>query len=150
MWSDSSSEEEIELLPASPIPSPPRDATTPPVEQSPSKEQSQESGQSDEPVPASHKSTDNDSNKPGEKRRKRTRKLVSKTYVDDSGFMVTEKVYESDSTDASEAEEIPKVTSKPASRSPTKAKPQDKKKKVSPVSNTGKKQMSLTSFFKKK
>ena len=39
-------------------------------------------------------------------------------------FSVTEKVYESDSTDASEAEEIPKVTSKPASRSPTKAKPQ--------------------------
>ncbi|CAD5116311.1 DgyrCDS5216 [Dimorphilus gyrociliatus] len=56
------------------------------------------------------------------KRRKRIRKQVTKTFVNDEGYMVTEKVYESASTDASEDElkkpesKKPVETSKPKKR----------------------------------
>ncbi|XP_032227454.2 DNA polymerase delta subunit 3 isoform X2 [Nematostella vectensis] len=76
------------------------------------------------------------------KRRKRQKVLHSKTYMNDEGFMVTEKVYESESTDASDEEP---VEVKPAE--PKKTSPQANKKAPDPKSA---KQSSLMSFFGKK
>lgn len=89
----------------------------------------------------------------GSRKRKRTRKLVPKHSVDEEGFMVTEKVWESDSTDASDVEEVKKVEekSKPGSAKPIKGdqKPKAPKKSVA-LPTKGKQQASLMSFFKKK
>ncbi|XP_064638777.1 DNA polymerase delta subunit 3-like isoform X2 [Lineus longissimus] len=134
-WESSSEEEDIE----SPVPSPPPSPTpmeeqdpTPTKEPSPVKievvEKTVPSGGGD-----------------GKQRRVRKRKLVPKTYMDDKGYMVTEKVWESDSTDASEVEEIvPPPQSKPKQQE-SKA---GKKKTASPPKKT--KQASLMSFFGKK
>lgn len=81
------------------------------------------------------------------RRRKRTRALKDKTYMNDEGFMVTEKVWETDSTDASDGE-------------PQRINPTEKEKQPSPakkiikktcadVKNKAARQSSLTSFFKK-
>lgn len=73
------------------------------------------------------------------KRRKRVRKQVTKTFVNDEGYMVTEKVYESASTDASDDE-----SKKPETKKPTEvAKPKKKGRKVAENQST------LTSFFRK-
>ncbi|KAL5003978.1 hypothetical protein ScPMuIL_017434 [Solemya velum] len=85
------------------------------------------------------------SHTPG-RRRKRRRKLVPKTFKDEDGFIVTEKVWESESTDASEIEEPAKP---PPSKQPSPNKKTEKsKKKASPAK--GSKQTSMMSFFKKK
>lgn len=82
----------------------------------------------------------------GNRKRKRTRKLVPKHSVDEEGFMVTEKVWESDSTDASDVEEVKKVEeiSKPGSAKLVKGdnKPKAPKKSVA-VPTKGKQQASI-------
>ncbi|KAK7486476.1 hypothetical protein BaRGS_00022277 [Batillaria attramentaria] len=90
-----------------------------------------------------------------EEARRRKRKLVPKTYLDEDGFMVTEKVWESESTDASEVEEDSKKKATPEKqkatsgkqKAPSPAKKTSPQKKGSPAKG---KQTSLTSFFKKK
>lgn len=83
-----------------------------------------------------------------ERRRKRKRELKSKTYMDDQGFMVTEKVWESDSTDASEDEL--KITSEPHLREKPLSPAKKTNKKIhADIKNKGAKQASLISFFKK-
>jgi len=90
----------------------------------------------------------------GSRKRKRTRKLVPKHTVDEDGFMVTEKVWESDSTDASDSEEENQIQEQKKEPSSTKSvkvdnkpKAQQKKSVALPVKG---KQQSLMSFFKKK
>ncbi|KAK6195520.1 hypothetical protein SNE40_000932 [Patella caerulea] len=88
-----------------------------------------------------------------ERKRKRVKKLVAKTYKDEDGFMITEKVYETDSTDASDQETPKPPLSKKngTDNLNNKNKPAQKKKtppkKASPAKG---KQTSMTSFFKKK
>jgi len=82
------------------------------------------------------------------RRRKRKRELKSKTYMNDEGFMVTEKVWESDSTDASdnEVQITEPQTTKEKQPSPAK---KPSKRIHTDMKNKGTKQASLTSFFKK-
>ncbi|XP_041347624.1 DNA polymerase delta subunit 3-like isoform X2 [Gigantopelta aegis] len=140
---ESSSEEEMDILEESPVPSPVREPSCEP--ESPIPDPVEDRLQEDKTELKS--ST-------GERKRRRTRKLIPKTYVDEEGFMVTEKVWESDSTDVSEVEEItPKETKKKEiprkEAEPTKKQTKGKKspQKKSPV--LGKTQASLTSFFRK-
>ncbi|XP_014669364.1 PREDICTED: DNA polymerase delta subunit 3-like [Priapulus caudatus] len=78
----------------------------------------------------------------GSKRRIHKRKLVSKTVVDDDGFMVTEKVWESSSEEEDASVEPPekKVCKTKEEKSPAKTQ----------KSPTKTKQPSVMSFFKKK
>ncbi|XP_062602708.1 DNA polymerase delta subunit 3-like isoform X2 [Saccostrea cucullata] len=133
--SDSSEEEMDYESPApSPVPSPPRDPS--PVPNTPEKESPKKEEETVKP-------TQN-----GERHRVRRRKLVPKTFMDDDGFMVTEKVWESESTDASDTEPPPPVKETPKAASPQKKKASPKKK--SPPSAASRKQMSISSFFVKK
>lgn len=95
----------------------------------------------EEIVPATPKAEP--SARPG---RRRVKKLVNKTYVDDEGFMVTKKVYESGSeTD----EEPPAPEEKPVKKSPVKVEaPAAKKPKLGAPG--GKAQPGIMNFFKKK
>ncbi|ESO96137.1 hypothetical protein LOTGIDRAFT_231845 [Lottia gigantea] len=149
---DSSSEEEMvisdeeELIP----PTPPREASPVPSPRSPSPVKQLPDKQSPKKQNGEKRAANNNS---GERKRKRIKRLVNKTYKDEDGFMTTEKVYETDSTDVSDEEEpIPSKTQQktPADTS-SKHEAQKKKsppnKKQSPVKG---KQMSLTSFFTKK
>lgn len=68
-------------MPESPIPSPPREPTPPRSPEVPTEEQ--EDTNQEEPMESQTTHT-NDSQG---KRRKRRRKLVPKTYLDDDGFM---------------------------------------------------------------
>ncbi|KAM6918567.1 DNA polymerase delta subunit 3 [Xenentodon cancila] len=87
--------------------------------------------------------------------RKRRRVLKARTYADEEGCIVTEKVYESESY--SETEDDVQVA-KPAPKDPMKAKlpwssKEDEKKcqkKPSANSNKGTKQASIMGFFQKK
>ncbi|XP_075707421.1 DNA polymerase delta subunit 3 [Rhinoderma darwinii] len=88
----------------------------------------------------------------GEKRRKRKRVLKSKTFLDDEGCMVTEKLYMSESCTDS-GEEF--TGTKPAAAKPstarkpeTKAEPKTAKKAT--AANKGTKQASIMGFFQKK
>ncbi|KAM9319774.1 DNA polymerase delta subunit 3 [Gastrophryne carolinensis] len=89
---------------------------------------------------------------PGEKRRKRRRVLKSKTFRDEEGCMVTEKVYESEScTDSGEeftaargASVRPSTASKPDSKAETKT------SKKAAAASKGTKQASIMGFFQKK
>lgn len=81
------------------------------------------------------------------RRRKRTKALKDKTYMNDEGFMVTEKVYEIDSTDASD-EELQETNPPENEKQPSPAKKIIKKTCVD-MKNKPAKQSSLTSFFKK-
>ncbi|XP_061185669.1 DNA polymerase delta subunit 3-like [Saccostrea echinata] len=133
--SDSSEEEMDYESPApSPVPSPPREPS--PVPDSPEKESPKKEENSVKPA------------QNGERHRVRRRKLVPKTFMDDDGFMVTEKVWESESTDASDTEPPPPVKDTPKAASPQKKKASPKKK--SPPSTASRKQMSISSFFVKK
>uniref|UniRef100_K1R212 DNA polymerase delta subunit 3 n=1 Tax=Magallana gigas TaxID=29159 RepID=K1R212_MAGGI len=154
-----SSEEEMdyESPVPSPVPSPTREPS--PVPDTPEKESPKKL---EVPVKPSQN---------GEKHRKRRRKLVPKTFMDEDGYMVTEKVWESESTDASDAEPPPvKETPKPSSpqmkktyrkmkkrihhfeerKPPHLKKKKASPKKKSPPSTGSKKQTSLSSFFTKK
>ena len=136
---DSSSEEEMEY--ESPIPSPIREPS--PLPESPKpKEVKTDSPKKESPEKVTYNET-------GEKKRRRRRKLVPKTFMDNEGYMVTEKVWESESTDASDVEPPAKKQQPVKQQSP----PQKKKaspKKKSPPSAGSRKQPALTSFFKKK
>ncbi|KAL5020016.1 hypothetical protein ScPMuIL_002908, partial [Solemya velum] len=149
---ESSSEDEI-VLDESPEPSPVKPKTL--VPESPdSGDDLMEVSQPEDKHEHSHT--------PG-RRRKRRRKLVPKTFKDEDGFIVTEKVWESESTDASEIEEPakPPPSKQPSpnkktevlstNKSPSakqKPQPAKSKKKASPAK--GSKQTSMMSFFKKK
>ncbi|KAG9467164.1 hypothetical protein GDO78_015479 [Eleutherodactylus coqui] len=86
----------------------------------------------------------------GEKRRRRKRVLKSKTFLDDEGCMVTEKVYESEScTDSGEDFRAPKPSAKPSTSSKeTKVEPKAAKKTA--AASKGAKQASIMGFFQKK
>ncbi|XP_015755735.1 PREDICTED: DNA polymerase delta subunit 3-like [Acropora digitifera] len=102
---------------------------------------------SDEPLP--QRQARQPENETGQRKRKKKRELKSKTYMDDQGFMVTEKLWESDSTDASD-NEVQLVTTEPPlkDRPPSPAKKTSKKTHAE-IKNKGAKQASLISFFKK-
>ncbi|XP_052782700.1 DNA polymerase delta subunit 3-like isoform X2 [Mya arenaria] len=142
---DSESEEEMEAEPESPVPpTPPREKTPEPKPDSPVIEVEEDPIPNNPPI--------EESNKGGKgKRRVKRRKHVNKTYMDKDGFMVTEKVWEEESTDASEAEEpVAKEAKKgPQTKSPAKGKRKASPKKPSPGKKNSGKQTSLTSFFKK-
>ncbi|XP_071989908.1 DNA polymerase delta subunit 3 isoform X2 [Engystomops pustulosus] len=85
----------------------------------------------------------------GEKRRKRKRVLKSKTFLDEEGCMVTEKVYESEScTDSGEDFTATKPSAKPSAKPETKAEPKTAKKTA--ATSKGTKQASIMGFFQKK
>lgn len=140
---DSDSEEEMEEEPESPIPPtpPPREATpepetkhvSPEVEENPMLEESSKKDHA------------------GKRKRVKKRKLVNKTYMDKDGFMVTEKVYQEESTDASETEEpvMKEVKKTVPAKSPPKGKKSPKKPSPGKKGQASGKQTSLMSFFKK-
>ncbi|XP_067668522.1 DNA polymerase delta subunit 3-like [Haliotis asinina] len=141
LFDSSSSEDEMEILEESPVPSPVREPS--PEPESPISEKTSKPESDDEPAVVRQTNG-------GEKRRKRTRKLVPKTSMDADGFMVTEKVWESDSTDASEREEeVTKKAPSPAKQSKTQPAKKASPQKKSPAKGP-KNQTSLMSFFKKK
>ncbi|XP_006875475.1 PREDICTED: DNA polymerase delta subunit 3 [Chrysochloris asiatica] len=138
--SDSS---EDEVIPDSPgtyeakSPSPPPPASPPP-----------------EPVPKMEPELPSTKGSSGEHKRKRKRVLKSKTYVDEDGCIVTEKVYESESCTDSEEE----CKTKPSSvhRPPAmtvKKEPKDERKgpkKGAAALGKANRQVSITGFFQKK
>ncbi|XP_025079740.1 LOW QUALITY PROTEIN: DNA polymerase delta subunit 3-like [Pomacea canaliculata] len=137
--SESSSEEEIEVQ-ESPLPSPAKEPSPQPESPTPKKKEQTEMCNNRQATTPRENSIQMD------KVRRRRRKLVPKTSLDEDGFMVTENVWESESTDASEMEDEAKkakTVQKPTT-SPPKTSP---RKKPSPVKG---KQTSLMSFFKKK
>ncbi|XP_060078740.1 DNA polymerase delta subunit 3-like isoform X2 [Ylistrum balloti] len=84
----------------------------------------------------------------GERRRKRRRRQVPKTFMDEDGYMVTEKVWESESTDASDVEPAPAVAKETPKLQQKKSPQKSPVKKSPPTGNT--KQKTMMSFFKKK
>ncbi|KAL8191338.1 UNVERIFIED_CONTAM: DNA polymerase delta subunit 3 [Gekko kuhli] len=90
----------------------------------------------------------------GGKKRKRKRVLKSKTFVDEEGCIVTEKVYESEScTDSDEDfRSKPATAHKPPARTAKKEPKEDKKGTKKGVAAAGKanKQASIMGFFQKK
>uniref|UniRef100_A0A8D0LC62 DNA polymerase delta subunit 3 n=1 Tax=Sphenodon punctatus TaxID=8508 RepID=A0A8D0LC62_SPHPU len=92
----------------------------------------------------------------GGKKRKRKRKrvLTSKTYVDEEGCMVTEKVYESASCSDSEGEFKPKLPSRAPKQPAAKREPREErkgqKKGTATVASKANKQASIMGFFQKK
>jgi len=90
------------------------------------------------------------SSKPG---RRRVRKEVDKTYVDEKGYMVTKKEVEFVSEDEEEEESKPEPKTKksPKKTSPAAQKPAAKKAKIATAAaGSGNKQANIMSFFKKK
>jgi len=83
-------------------------------------------------------------------RRRRVKKQVDKTYVDEDGYMVTKKVVESASETDDETEAAPKPEVKKAvnKKETTEEAPAAKKQKV--VAPGAKKQQGIASFFTKK
>lgn len=77
------------------------------------------------------------------------RKLVSKTYVNEEGYMVTEKVWQSEMVAVSAGEDS---TKQPVVQPPSAPPPQTKKQpaKKTPPKSSCTKQASLTKFFQKK
>ncbi|XP_076453595.1 DNA polymerase delta subunit 3-like [Babylonia areolata] len=141
LFDSSSEDEEMEIQEESPVPSPVREPSPEPEPPVPSKKTPEK-----RPREASPPQEDRPAN--SSKQRRRRRKLVPKTYLDEDGFMVTEKVWESESTDASEVEEEAKKKAAPKKKpEPAPAKKASPQKKTSPVKG---KQTSLMSFFKKK
>jgi len=82
------------------------------------------------------------------KRRKRRKVMKAKQYLDEEGFMVTQKVYESESY-SEESDQESKSSAKPNKE------PENPKTKTNQINNTtttkkkAKTQSSLGSFFKK-
>ncbi|KAI8489728.1 DNA polymerase delta subunit 3 [Branchiostoma belcheri] len=130
------SEDEM-VIPPTPPPEPRALSPSPPPSPEPSPPPS--------PQPDTKKTTKT-VNGAGEKRRKHKRVLKSKQFVNEDGFMVTEKVWESESTDASDVEEDKVKPSKPTTQT---KQPSPEKKKASPVGKSTK-QAGIMSFFKKK
>ncbi|XP_071494630.1 DNA polymerase delta subunit 3-like [Diadema antillarum] len=141
-------DEEEEDMDDSPIP------PTPPPQAEP--DQSEEEGEAPPPTAdQSEEKTEQSSGKGSGKRRIRKRVLRSKITMDEEGCMVTEKVWESESTDASEDDEPPPPPKPKPKKEERDEEEEDKKgkkgkgKKTSPPSSKGK-QSTLMSFFKKK
>ncbi|CAH6792688.1 DNA polymerase delta subunit 3 [Phodopus roborovskii] len=90
----------------------------------------------------------------GENKRKRKRVLKSKTFVDEEGCIVTEKVYESESCTDSEEESKMKVTAvhRPPATAVRKEPKEERKgpKKGATVLGKANRQVSITGFFQKK
>ncbi|KAJ7320579.1 hypothetical protein JRQ81_020090 [Phrynocephalus forsythii] len=100
---------------------------------------------------------------PGDKTRRRKRVLRSKTFVDEEGCIVTEKVYESESCSESEEEGQPKpsladktsgthhhhLSSKVAKKEPKEEK-KSSRKGASAAAPKANRQASITGFFQKK
>uniref|UniRef100_UPI00398F3456 DNA polymerase delta subunit 3 isoform X3 n=1 Tax=Pristiophorus japonicus TaxID=55135 RepID=UPI00398F3456 len=91
----------------------------------------------------------------GVKRRKRRRVLKSKTFVDEEGLFVTEKIYQSESCTDSESEFVAKrqnMGPKPAaakSKGGVKDEPKGQKEKKAPAASRAGKQATIMGFFKK-
>lgn len=138
--SDSS---EDEVIPDSPgvyeaeSPSPPPPASPPP-----------------EPVPETEPEPPSVQSLSGENKRKRKRVLKSKTYVDDEGCIVTEKVYESESCTDSEEELKMKTSSmhRPPAMTVKKEPKEERKgpKKGAAALGKANRQVSITGFFQRK
>merc|ERR1712029_813993 len=80
--------------------------------------------------------------------RKRVKKQVDKTFMDDKGYMVTKKVYESASETDDESSEPSKA---PTPKKQEKVEPPaSKKAKIAGPGSGGKGQTGIMSFFKKK
>ncbi|XP_033759315.1 DNA polymerase delta subunit 3-like [Pecten maximus] len=142
LFDSSSDEEEVEIEDDSPAPSPIREPVT--VLASDSEEEMEVAEPS--PKKRSPQKQSPEKRETGERRRKRRRRQVPKTFMDEDGYMVTEKVWESESTDASDVEPtVPKETPKPTQKKSPQKSPQ---KKSPPTGNT--KQKTMMSFFKKK
>uniref|UniRef100_A0A9L0JWJ1 DNA polymerase delta subunit 3 n=1 Tax=Equus asinus TaxID=9793 RepID=A0A9L0JWJ1_EQUAS len=101
-----------------------------------------------EPEPSSIKSSN------GENKRKRKRVLKSKTFVDEDGSIVTEKVYESESCTDSEEELKMKTSSvhRPPATTVKKEPKEERKgaKKGTAALGKANRQASITGFFQKK
>lgn len=101
-----------------------------------------------EPEPPSIKSSS------GENKRKRKRVLKSKTFTDEDGCMVTEKVYETESCTDSEEELKMKMSSiqKPPTVTVKKESREERKgaKKGTAALGKANRQVSITGFFQRK
>lgn len=141
LFDSSSDEEAVEIEDDSPVPSP-TPAPAPVLASDSDKEM-----EVTELIPekGSPEKSSAGKQESGDMRRKRRRKQVPKTFMDDDGYMVTEKVWESESTDASDAEPV-----LVRDKVPQKTSPQKSPQKKSPPSTANAKQMSMMSFFKKK
>ncbi|CAH1789343.1 unnamed protein product [Owenia fusiformis] len=156
--SSSESESEEEMMEEEPMPpTPPREATPPPQELTPTPEEPESPIPKTNAEKTNNKNSDvSDATQKGH-RRKRKRKLVPKTSIDEDGFMVTEKVWESDSTDASDVEPPPPLVQKspnpPSQKRSTEESGTKKETKTkAPAKKQSKantKQTSLMNFFKK-
>ena len=116
--------------------------------ESPEKEEQEDKENDEEVVLETPKNEKQDAQK-----RRRGRKLVNKTFLDDSGFMVTKKEYVSCSE--SEEEEAKKSASQPKSKIPYTLGPLAKKPKSSEKSNEEqqsqpRKQATIKNFFTRK
>ncbi|XP_042314783.1 DNA polymerase delta subunit 3 isoform X2 [Sceloporus undulatus] len=111
---------------------------------------------SPEPEPAVKPKPDpvNMETAPGEKKRRRKRVLKSKTFIDEEGCIVTEKVYESESCTDSEEEfrSKPPVAPKPPAGAIRKEPKEEKKgtKKGAAMASKANRQASIMGFFQKK
>ena len=117
--------------------------------ESPEKEEQEDKENDEEVVPDTPKNEKQDT----AQKRRRGRKLVNKTFLDDSGFMVTKKEYISCSE--SEEEEAKKSASQPKSKIPYTLGPSAKKPKSSEKSNEEqqsqpRKQATIKNFFTRK
>ena len=117
--------------------------------ESPEKEEQEDKENDEEVVPDTPKNEKQDT----AQKRRRGRKLVNKTFLDDSGFMVTKKEYVSCSE--SEEEEAKKSASQPKSKIPYTLGPLAKKPKSSEKSNDEqqsqpRKQATIKNFFTRK
>ncbi|XP_031243378.1 DNA polymerase delta subunit 3 isoform X3 [Mastomys coucha] len=90
----------------------------------------------------------------GENKRKRKRVLKSKTFVDEEGCMVTEKVYESEScTDSEEEIKMKTASAHRPPAAPVKREPREERKgpkKGAAALGKANRQVSITGFFQKK
>ncbi|XP_006073360.1 DNA polymerase delta subunit 3 isoform X3 [Bubalus kerabau] len=139
--SDSS---EDEVIPDSPGAYEAESPSPPPPSPSPSPEPVLKT----EPEPPPVKGSD------GENKRKRKRVLKSKTFTDEEGCMVTEKVYESESCTDSEEELKMKTSSvhRPPAMAVKKEPKEDRKGPKKGTAATGKanRQVAITGFFQRK
>ncbi|XP_013390083.1 DNA polymerase delta subunit 3 [Lingula anatina] len=156
--SSSEEEEEDEVIPESPVPSPVADIPSSPEPEKMEEEEEEEKVEKVKKTGNSHAQSSNQ-HESSEKHRVKRRKKVTNTYMDKQGFMVTEEVWETASTDASDIDEptkpapvtAPKSKQDSSDKSGNKDKKvQPTKKKTSPDPKHSGKQTSLMSFFKKK
>ncbi|XP_008055680.1 DNA polymerase delta subunit 3 isoform X2 [Carlito syrichta] len=106
-----------------------------------------------EPVPKTEPEPPSIKSSSGENKRKRKRVLKSKTFVDNEGCIVTEKVYESES--CTDSEEEPKMKTSSVHRPAMTVKKEPKEERKGPrkgAAALGKanRQVSITGFFQRK